>query len=258
MDLNLTGKSVFVAGSSRGIGRAIAEGFLAEGARVTVSGRVAGAVEETRSVLAARHGDDAVFAVSGDLTVADDIQSALTAAAECMGGIDVLVANVGSGSGTGGWDLTHDDWDGMLNMNLVGSMLIAGEAAKMMRDAGNGGSITFISSIAGMDALPAPIPYSAAKSALQHGAKNLSRQLGRENIRVNVVAPGNVLFPGGTWDRKQKEDAEGVAAFISAEVPLDRFATPQEIADAVLFLSSERAAFITGALLTVDGGQTRS
>jgi 3-oxoacyl-[acyl-carrier protein] reductase len=118
-------------------------------------------------------------------------------------------------------------------------------------------SITFISSIAGLEAIAAPIPYSTAKAGLQQAAKNLARQLGPEGIRVNTVAPGNVLAPGGTWEAKMAENPDQVKKYIETEVPLARFANPEEIAHAVVFLASARARFISGALLCVDGAQTR-
>src|SRR3954452_12123115 len=120
------------------------------------------------------------------------------------------------------------------------------------------GSIVLVSSIAGLESLGAPIPYGTAKAALEHYAKDLSRRVGRHGVRVNTVAPGNILFPGGTWQRKLDADPAGVQSMIAAEVPLGRFGTPMEIGSAVAFLASDRAAFITGACMVVDGGQTRA
>jgi 3-oxoacyl-[acyl-carrier protein] reductase len=120
------------------------------------------------------------------------------------------------------------------------------------------GSIVFISSIAGLESLGAPLPYGAAKAALEHYSKDLSRRVGMHGVRVNTVAPGNVLFPGGTWQQKLDADSAKVTSMIAAEVPLSRFGTPREIGAAVAFLASDRAAFITGACLVADGGQTRA
>jgi 3-oxoacyl-[acyl-carrier protein] reductase len=122
----------------------------------------------------------------------------------------------------------------------------------------NGGSIILISSIAGHEVLPAPIPYSVAKAGVIVVCKNLSRHLAPHNIRINAVAPGNIFVKEGTWDKKIKEDPGGVKQYIETEVPMKRLGKPEEIADAVVFLASERASFITGACLIVDGGQTRS
>jgi len=256
MELGLANKRVIVSGSSRGIGLAIARSFLAEGARVVLTGRDLAALDAARTGLVEDYGTDSVSAHAGDMTDPDVITAALTHGEQTFGGVDTVIANIGNGSGKQGWDLLQTDWQGMISTNLTGSMLLASAAVPHLRRQNNA-SITFISSIAGCEAIPAPIPYSAAKAALQHAAKNLARQLGGDGIRVNTVAPGNVVFPGGTWDRKQKEDPSGVAQYLKSEVPLQRFADPFEIADAVVFLSSDKAAFITGSLLVVDGGQTR-
>lgn len=257
MDLQLEGTVAFVAGSSRGIGLAIAEGFLGEGAMVTITGRDRKTLDAAADKLSGQCGEDRVLAVCGDLRVEQDIQAALDRTTETFGGIDAVVANVGTGRSKMGWDIPQRDWREMIDANLMSGVLLAGAGASRLKERG-GGSITFISSIAGSEIIPAPMPYAAAKAAQQMAAKYLAHQLGPAGIRVNTVSPGNVLFPGGIWDRKLKEDKEGVERTIAETVPLNRFGAPSEIADAVLFLSSARAAFITGEVLVVDGGQTRS
>jgi len=117
------------------------------------------------------------------------------------------------------------------------------------------GVLLFISSIAGIEAFGAPTDYSTAKTAVIALAKNMARKLAKE-VRVNVLAPGNVLFPGGSWDEKIKDDPSEVEKIIESTVPMNRFGMPEEIADAAVFLCSERAGFITGSVLVVDGGQT--
>ena len=253
MELGLENKNIMVSGSSRGIGLAIARAFLSEGARVVITGRDQDTLNLALTSLA---GGDAVIAHAGDMTDPPTIDAALALCEETFGGVDAVIANMGNGGGTTGWDLNQSDWQDMMNSNLFGGMLLASAAVPYLKRRENG-SITSISSIAGGEAISAPIPYSAAKAAVQHAAKNLARQLGSEGVRVNTVAPGNVLFPGGTWERKQKQDKAAVDSYIGSEVPLGRFAAPSEIADAVVFLSSRRAAFITGAVLVVDGGQSR-
>jgi len=168
-----------------------------------------------------------------------------------------VVANVGSGTAPSGWDLSPDDWQAALTANLLGSMALARKAMSRLIARG-GGNITFVSSIAGVEAINAPIGYSAAKAAVLSAMKSLSRLVGPQGVRVNAVAPGNVLFPGGSWERKLMEREDFFKEYIRTEVPLQRFGRPEEIADAVVFLASERASFITGACLVVDGGQTRS
>ncbi len=120
------------------------------------------------------------------------------------------------------------------------------------------GSIVLVASIVGLESTRAPLPYSAAKAAMVSYGKNLARQVGPFNVRVNSVAPGNILFPGGSWERHLAERRDEVLREIEAEVPLGRFGRAEEVADLIVFLSSDRAAFITGSCLVADGGQTRS
>ena len=257
MDLGLHDKVAFIAGSSRGIGLAIARAFLCEGAKVVITGRNAQSLEEARALLTAEADPQHVLSIQGDMTDPADIRRALNETVLVVGGIDAVVANVGSGTARGGWDLSLDDWQSALKINLLGGMVLASAVLPYLVTRG-GGSITFTSSIAGCEAINAPVTYSAAKAAVQSAMKSLSRLVGPRGVRVNAVAPGNVLFPGGSWERKLAERREFFEQYIQSEVPLQRFGRPKEIADAVVFLASERASFITGACLVVDGGQTRS
>jgi 3-oxoacyl-[acyl-carrier protein] reductase len=257
MDLSLRDQVVFIAGSSRGIGLAVAQAFLREGAKVGISGRNPADLEQARVLLLADAGPERVVAITGDMTREPDLEKALSQVEATLGDLNAVVANVGSGKARSGWDLSLDDWQAALDLNLLGSMALASKAMPRLIARG-GGSITFVSSIAGLEAINAPIGYSASKAALLSAMKGLSRLAGPQGVRVNAVAPGNVLFPGGSWERKLEERRDFFEAYIRTEVPLQRFARPEEIADAVIFLASERASFITGACLVVDGGQTRS
>lgn len=256
MDLELQDKTAFVAGSSRGIGLAIARAFLREGAKVVISGRNAESLAKAKALLATEAEPQCILSIQADMTDAADIEHALAETMNTFGGIDVVVANVGSGSARGGWQLTTDDWQSVLNMNLLGSMILASAAIPHLL--ARKGNLVFISSIAAVEAINAPLTYSAAKVALQSAMKNLSRLVGPQGVRINAVAPGNILFSGGTWESKLQARREFFEQYIESEVPLQRFGRPEEIADAVIFLASERASFITGACLVVDGGQTRS
>lgn len=247
----------FVAGASRGIGLAVAQAFLDEGANVVITARGAPALEVARRQLTGSPGAGHVLGVQGDMTEPVEIERAIEATLSTFERLDAVVANVGSGTVRGGWDLVPDDWWLALRTNLLGSMALATAALRRLSGRG-GGSLTFVSSIAANEAIDAPIPYSAAKAALLSATKNLSRLVGRDGVRVNAVAPGNVLFPGGTWERKLEERREFFEQYVRTEVPLQRFGKADEIAHAVVFLASERASFITGACLVVDGGQTRS
>jgi 3-oxoacyl-[acyl-carrier protein] reductase len=256
MDLGLTNKSVLVSGSSAGIGFAIAEALLQEGARVQISGRNVERLKDARQTLSERYSPENIDIFCGDLTKQATINKAISQSVARFDGLDGIVANIGSGKGPSGWVVSADDWHSILDENLIGSMVLATSAVSHLKGRDNP-SITFISSIAGLEAIAAPIPYSTAKAGLQQAAKNLARQLGPEGIRVNTVAPGNVLAPGGTWEAKMAENPDQVKKYIETEVPLARFANPEEIAHAVVFLASARARFISGALLCVDGAQTR-
>jgi 3-oxoacyl-[acyl-carrier protein] reductase len=167
------------------------------------------------------------------------------------------VCNIGSGTAKNGVQITAADWEPVFQINLWATVRLVEAFLPAMLDAQDG-SITLISSIAGIESLGAPIPYGAAKAALEHYSKDLARRVGRHGVRVNTVAPGNILFPGGTWQHKLDANHAGVTAMIAAEVPLARFGTPEEIGAAVAFLASNRAAFITGACIVADGGQTRA
>ena len=255
MNLGLQDKVAFVAGSSRGIGKGIAAVFLEEGARVVVTGRDPAALERASAELSPGR-TDRIMPFAGDLADPAVAREAHRRTMERWGAVDTLVCNVGSGAAKNGWRLTAADWDPVFGINLWASVGLVEVFLPAMVEAGDG-SIVFVSSIAGLESLGAPIPYGAAKAALEHYGKDLARRLGKHRIRVNTVAPGNVLFPGGSWNRKIDADPAGVAAMIASEVPLNRFGAPEEIGAAVAFLASRQAAFITGACLVVDGGQTR-
>jgi 3-oxoacyl-[acyl-carrier protein] reductase len=256
LDLRLTDKVAFVGGSSRGIGRAVAAAFLAEGARVTVTGRDPRPLEEAARGFSDRFGAERVHAFAGDLTDAEAVARALGETRERWGDPDCVVANVGSGTARPGWRLTQEDWDAAFVTNLWGSVRLVEAALPAMVEAGRG-SVVLVASIVGLESVNAPLTYSAAKAALVNYGKNLARQVGASGVRVNAVAPGNVLFPGGSWERKLSERREFFERYVEAEVPLRRFGTPEEIADVVVFLSSERASFVTGSCVVADGGQTR-
>ncbi len=257
MDLGLSGKVAFVGGSSRGIGKAIARSFLAEGARVVVTGRGRDSLEKASGELTREFGVDAVLAVEGDLTKPGPIDAALNSTAERFGTIDCLVANIGNAlTEERGWDIPEESWSADLASNFWSGVRLVQKVIPGMLRAG-GGSIIFTNSIAGLESHPAAIPYNAAKAALANYAKNLAIRLGPNGIRVNSVAPGNVIFPGGYWQGEVESDAEAMRSMLHREVALRRFGRPEEIADLIVFISSDRCGFLTGSMIVDDGGQTR-
>jgi 3-oxoacyl-[acyl-carrier protein] reductase len=254
MDLQLTDRVAFVAGSSRGIGRAIAAALLREGCRVCITGRDRVALDATSGDLRERF-KERVLAIQGDFTEASVIDAALATINLTWGGPDIVVANVGSGSGVQGWRQEQDEWNRLFNLNFFGSVRLSQAVIPYMQP--NGGSILFVASVVAVETTAAPLPYSAAKAALLNYSKNLSRIVASDKIRVNCLAPGNVLFPGGSWERHLKNRPEEVENYISTEVPQKRFGKPEEIADFAAFMVSPVSGFATGGCYIMDGGQTR-
>jgi 3-oxoacyl-[acyl-carrier protein] reductase len=256
MELGLKDKVAWVAGASRGIGLAIARGLAAEGCRVALTARSAGPLAESAAGLEKEFGPDRILAVSADLSVDDQAAAAVAACVKRWGRLDVAAINVGTGRIGGGAAPSESDWDLALSQNLRAPVCAVRHAVPALKL--RGGAIVLVGSIAGLEAFGAPAAYASAKAALHAWMKELSRALAKDSIRVNAVVPGNVFFPGGSWDLRRQNDPAKVDGYINAEVPMGRFGSPEEIADAVAFLASARAAFITGAALVVDGGQTRS
>ncbi len=258
MDLQLKNQVAFIAGSSRGIGRAIAATLLAEGAKIVLTGRDESSLRATAAELTTPATQDRILVIRGDFTHTETVARALDLTAKHFGRLDHLIANLGTGSGKPGWDQTEDDWHRLFELNFFASTRLTQAALPHLLKQSAGGSILYISSIVALEATPAPLPYSAAKAALNNYAKNLARQLGPQRIRVNTIAPGNIFFPGGSWERHLANRREAVEAMLQSEVPLQRFGTPEEIASLAAYLCAPQAAFATGACYVMDGGQTRA
>lgn len=257
MELNLKDKVVLISGSAHGLGKSIARSFLAEGAMVVITDIDNSRIEKTVWEFSKEFDKTKFDCFTGDLTKSDDIKKCVESVIGQFGKIDICVANLGSGRGTQGWDISDEEWERMLSLNFDGARRLTNSVVPRMIE-NRGGSIIYISSIAGVEVIGAPVQYSVAKASLIAYAKNLSRSLGKHKIRVNTVCPGNIFFKDGTWDFKIQENKQGVLEMLEKNVPLNRFATPEEIADLVMFLSSERASFVTGSCIIADGGQTIS
>lgn len=247
MDLGLRGKSAVVTGASRGIGRAIALRLAEEGAGVAICARGEPALRQLEAELRKR--SVPVYAAVCDVADAAALDSFLDAARATLGRLDILVNN------PSGFVFADDPaaWEATLNVDLMAAVRASWKVTPWMAAAG-GGAIVHISSIAGMEATGFPPAYGAAKAALISHGKSLAVALAPQQIRVNTVAPGSIEFAGGVWDQARHGNPDFYQAVL-ANIPAGRMGTPEEVADAVAFLASERASWITGVCLVVDGAQ---
>ncbi len=253
MDLGLAGKVAIVTGSSRGIGRGIATRLAEEGAHVVLCARGA---DDLDAAVRAVPGPGRTVGVVVDVTSVDGATALVDAAVEQLGGLDIVINNVG-GSGARSFDgMDADDLQTVLDRNLFPALNVSRAALPALRERG-GGVIAMIASIWGREGGGGP-GYNIAKAAEISLAKAMARDLAQDGIRVLSVAPGSTLFPGGSWERRLREDPEGMAAFIERELPWGRLGSVEEVADVVTFLVSPRASWIVGACVTVDGGQSRA
>jgi 3-oxoacyl-[acyl-carrier protein] reductase len=253
MNFNLSNKKVLITGASRGIGLAIAESFLQEGAKICLVSRGSKALFENEKKLQGAYGLESSFACKCDCTNIESLNSLKNKVKGKWSSLDIVVVNVGDGRSVSDALPEDEQWQKTWNSNFESALQTARIFLPMLEK--SKGVLLFVSSIAGIEAFGAPTDYSTAKTAIIALAKNMARKLA-PTVRVNVIAPGNVFFDGGSWDEKIQQDKERLDEIIKSTVPMNRFATPQEIADSAVFLCSDRASFITGATLVIDGGQT--
>jgi 3-oxoacyl-[acyl-carrier protein] reductase len=249
MDLGLEGRNVLVTGGTKGIGRAIADLFAAEGANVAICARNATEVAAATASLAS-NGRKA-FGAALDVADGAAVATWVSDAAEALGGIDIVVPNVSALAVAA----SPEAWQAGFQTDLMGSVRVV-DAAMPWLEKSNAGSIVIISSVSGREVDFAAGPYGAFKAALIHYAQGLAYQLAAKNIRANTVSPGNTYFPGGVWEKIEKGNPELFAQSLALN-PTGRMGTPQEVARAVVFLASPAATFITGTNLVVDGALTR-
>jgi NAD(P)-dependent dehydrogenase (short-subunit alcohol dehydrogenase family) len=248
MNLGLTGKKAVVTGASRGIGNAIARRLIREGAQVATCARDA---DELRQSVEELGGNDVCWAAPCDIGDKDAYDSWLHSAVGAMGGCDLFVSNA-SALAVGD---EEGDWSASFEVDLMGAVRGSRMLAPIMAEAGKG-AIVLVSSVAALELFVMPAAYNALKAAMITYASQLSELLAARNIRVNCISPGAIEFPGGFWSRARREMPELYEATI-AKQPTGRLGTVEEVADCVAFLLSDRASWISGENLVIDGGYTK-
>lgn len=243
--MTTTDKVALVTGAARGIGLAAAKRFLAEGYKVALLDINSETLHAAHAALAHEHD---IMAIECDVSQPDAVMLAFDAVARQFGRLDALVNNAGIAVFKPILDVTYEDWSRVMAVNLTGPFLCAQAAAPMMRD-GGGGAIVNITSISGLRASTLRTAYGTSKAGLAHLTKQQAAELAQYNIRVNAVAPG----PVDTAMAKAVHTPE-IRADYHDHMPLNRYGLEEELAEAIFFLSSERASYITGQILCVDGG----
>jgi 3-oxoacyl-[acyl-carrier protein] reductase len=251
MEFELDGKVALVTGSSRGIGRAIAETLHSEGCKVAINGRSGDALADVAKTLSGS------IIAQGDVSIPQEAQRIVGEVKAAFGRIDFLVCNVGSGGSVPPGQESYNEWQRVFAVNLWSATNMVEAASGALAE--TQGSIVCISSICGNEVISgAPVTYSAAKASLNSYVRGIARPLGKRGIRINAIAPGNILFDGSVWSRKLAEDADAVKIMLERDVVLKQMGTPKNIGELVAYLVSQRASFATGAVWTLDGGQVHS
>ncbi len=246
MDLELRDKRAVVTGGSKGIGRAIALGLAAEGAKVAICARAEGPLRAAEAAILAKGVE--TYAAVCDVGSDAALDAFLEETRRRFGGVDLLVNNVSA------FAFADDPagWNASLAVDLLAPVRACSKVVPWMEESG-GGSILFVSSISALEA-GSPVTYAAAKAALISYAKNLAVNLAPRGIRVNTLAPGSIEFEGGLWAAARQNNPARFEAVLGT-IPWGRMGTPEEVADVAVYLLSRRASWVTGACLPVDGGQ---
>ncbi len=257
MDLGLTDKVAVITGSSRGLGLASARALVAEGCRVVLCARGAETLAEAAlEVEAAARRPNMIAAVQADVSTVAGIELVIGRAVEAFGGLDILVNNVGKAAGGDLLGTSDAEWQAAFDETLFPAIRASRLAVPHLKARG-GGAIIMITSIWGRES-GGRMTYNAVKAAETSLVKALAQQLAPAGIRVNAVAPGSIMFPGGSWHKRQQADPAGIAEMLKRELPFGRFGRADEVANVVTFLASSRASWISGASVVVDGCQGKS
>ncbi|MEM1149591.1 MAG: SDR family oxidoreductase [Pseudomonadota bacterium] len=253
MDLfDLSGKSAIITGSSRGIGKAIAEAFADHGASVTISSRKPGPCQEVAAVINEKHGDGRAIAVPANISEKDQLQAMVDATNDAFGKVDIVVCNAASNPYYGPMEnITDEAFEKILQNNIISNHWLIQMCLPQMRERKHG-SVIIVSSIGGLRASPVIGAYNISKAADFQLVRNLAAEYGPENVRVNAIAPGLVRtdFARALWENPD------TLKRATATTPLKRIGEPVEIAGAAVYLASEAGSFMTGQMMVVDGGQT--
>jgi 3-oxoacyl-[acyl-carrier protein] reductase len=251
MQLDLAGKSAFVSGSSKGIGLSIAKLLYEEGCRVALNAR------NRQELQAAEVALPGAIGIVGDMSIQKEAQRVVSHVVQAFGGLDILVCNVGSGQSVAAGCENFDEWQRVFALNLwstTNTVEFARGALVVSK-----GVIVCVSSICGLEVIPgAPLTYSVAKAALNAYVRGIARPFGRQGIRINAIAPGNIIFDGSIWENRLSQDPKFVNDMLEREVPLNCLGSPNDIANLAAYLVSPRSAFVTGRVWTIDGGQVRA
>ena len=238
------------------MGLASARALVAEGCRVCLCARGKEELEQAATELRIIGGAEAIITVQADVASPQGAEQIVGAAIQAFGHVDILVNNVGAGKGGGILETPDEAWHEAFDQTLFPAIRMSRLVVPQMQKC-KSGSIVMIASIWGRES-GGRMTYNAAKAAEISLAKSMAQQLARDGIRVNSVAPGSILFQGGSWDKRQQADPTGIAEFVVRELPFGRFGRAEEVGAAVAFLASPRASWISGSCVPVDGCQSRS
>jgi len=256
MDLGLTGKVAIVTGGSRGLGLAAAKALAAEAAHVVICARGEEQLQKAANEIQQQaSAGTRALTIAADVSTEAGVRSVVDFAIASFGRLDVLVNNVGLGRGAGLEATSDAEWQEAIDQTLFPAIRMSRAAVPHLRAQG-GGAIVIVSSIFGREA-GGRMTYNAVKAAEISLAKSLAQQLAKDQIRVVSVAPGSILFEGGSWWKRQQADPEGIAQFVAQELPFGRFGKPEEVGAAIAFLASPKASWISGTTVVVDGCQSR-